>query len=255
MSVQHAKGGSGLKRLLFIGLTAIVFVLLLSLGTWQVQRLQWKTELLQAIEARIAAPPAALADMERRWSETGDVDYWPVEITGSFEHGGEQHFFATHKGHAGYHVYTPMRLADQRVVFVNRGFVPFDRKDASTRQSGQVSGAVTVVGLARNRLDEKPSWVVPDNDQAGNIYYWKDLDAMALQLGLDPAGQIVPFFVDAGDTPNPGGLPVGAVTMINLPNNHLQYAITWYGLAAALAGVFGFWLLRSRRSAACDDGA
>lgn len=255
MTVRNGDRRGGMKRLLFIGLTAIAFAILLSLGTWQVQRLQWKSALLQSIDARVAMPPAPLADIERRWTETKDVDYWPAEALGRFEHAGEQHFFATHKGHAGYYVYTPLRLADQRIIFVNRGFVPFDRKDASTRQSGQVADTVMVVGLARNRLNEKPSWVVPDNDLAGNIYYWKDLDAMAQQLGFDPVDEVLPFFIDAGGAPNPGGLPVGAVTIIDLPNNHLQYAITWFGLAAALAGVFGFWLLRTSRTTRDEDGA
>jgi surfeit locus 1 family protein len=102
---------------------------------------------------------------------------------------------------------------------------------------------VALTGLARNPLAAKPSLLVPDNAPDKNIFYWKDRDAMASTTGLDPA-RLVPFFVDAGPAPNPGGLPVGGVTIVDLPNNHLQYALTWYGLAAALAGVLGTWLRR-----------
>jgi surfeit locus 1 family protein len=105
--------------------------------------------------------------------------------------------------------------------------------------------------LARNPLQTKPSSFVPDNDLAANIFYWKDIGAMASRAGI--AGKnLVPFFVDADNTPNPGGYPVGGVTIVKLPNNHLQYAITWYGLAAALTLVLAVWLFRQYSSSPTD---
>lgn len=224
---------------------AVAFAILLGLGTWQVQRLHWKEGLIATIDERIASSPAALADIEQRYSKTGDVDYYPVSVSGTFEHDGEQFFFATHNGQSGYYVYAPLRLADGRAVLVNRGFVPFDRKVSASRAAGQVRGLVTVTGLARNPLAAKPSWAVPDNDPVANIFYWKDRDAMAANAGVDEQ-ELLPFFVDADATPNPGGLPVGGVTIVSLPNNHLQYAVTWYGLAAALAAVFIVWSWKRR---------
>ena len=103
------------------------------------------------------------------------------------------------------------------------------------------------VASAPLSLAEKPSFIVPENEPARNIYYWKDIAAMADAAGI-ASDRLVPFFIDAGDAPNPGGLPVGGVTLIDLPNNHLQYAVTWYGLAAALAGVFAFWMIRWRKA-------
>ena len=85
---------------------------------------------------------------------------------------------------------------------------------------------------------------MPDNDLAKNIFYWKDLPTMAATAGLPAGDKLVPFFIDADKTPNPGGLPVGGVTIIDLPNSHLQYAVTWYGLAAALLAVAGISLWR-----------
>jgi surfeit locus 1 family protein len=227
-----------------LGLAA--FVILIGLGTWQVQRLHWKEALIATIEARRTAAPLPLAEIEARYRSTGDVDYTPVTVTGLFRHGGERHFLSTWKGQSGFFVYTPLELADGRFVFVNRGFVPYDLKDAAKRPDGQVEGEVTVTGLARNPLPQKPSSLVPDNDPGKNVFYWKDRDAMARSANLRAAAEIVPIFIDADATPNPGGFPVGGVTLIDLPNSHLQYAVTWYGLAAALAAIMGVAWWRRR---------
>lgn len=221
----------------------MVFAALVGLGTWQVQRLHWKEGLLVTIEARRSAAPLPLSEIEERFRATGDVDYTPVTATGTFRHAGERHFLATWKGQSGFFVYTPLQLADGRFALVNRGFVPYDLKDPDRRPQGQVAGEVTIAGLARNPLAGKPSSILPDNDPAKNVFYWKDRDAMAASADL-PAAEIVPVFIDADATPNHGGWPAGGVTLVDLPNNHLQYAVTWYGLAAALAGVLIIFVRR-----------
>ncbi|PRD45719.1 hypothetical protein C5748_00715 [Phyllobacterium phragmitis] len=230
---------------LVIALALAAFAILIALGTWQVQRLHWKEGLIATIAERVASPPRPLEEIEAIYTRTGDVEYWPVTVTGRFLHQDERHFFATHRGRSGFYVYTPLQMADGRAVLVNRGFVPYERKEAATRTEGQISGDVTMTGLARDPLVEKPSSLVPDNDPARNIFYWKNWPEMVKTAGLDPS-KMVPFFIDAGKAPNPGGLPVGGVTIIDLPNNHLQYAVTWYGLALALAAVVGAYLWRRR---------
>ena len=226
-----------------LGLAGIA--VLVGLGTWQVNRLAWKEALLAAIDQRTHTAPRTLAEVELQFTQFGDVDYEPVTVSGAFDHAGERHFLATYDGQSGFYVYTPLTLADGRSIFVNRGFVPYDNVDPATRQAGDIAGIVTVSGLARNPLAEKPSSMLPDNDLAKNIFYWKDLAAMAKSASVDPA-KLLPFFVDAGPAKNPGGLPIGDVTIIDLPNSHLQYAVTWYGLAVGLAGVLGVWLWRRR---------
>ncbi|MEO1748913.1 MAG: SURF1 family cytochrome oxidase biogenesis protein, partial [Pseudomonadota bacterium] len=169
---------------------------------------------------------------------------------------GEQHFFATHKGISGYYLYTPLALEEpeRTIVLVNRGFVPFDLKEPVDRPETLNEGQVTITGLARQRLNEKPSWAVPDNDIEANIYYWKDIDAMAAQASLTDT--VTPFFIDEGSPRSPGNLgdwPVSGVTLINLPNNHLQYAVTWYGLALTLIGVVAFFIRARLRGSTNDD--
>ncbi|MGR6431772.1 SURF1 family protein [Rhizobium sp. PAMB 3174] len=217
-------------------LLALVLAVLLSLGTWQVERLHWKEGLLADIESRRHAPPVSIDAIEAMVKAGEDIEYRTVTLTGTFDNSRERHFLATHDGASGFYVYTPLTMADGRIVFVNRGFVPYDLKEPGKRREGELEGVQTVTGLARTKLAEKPSRMVPDNDIAKDIFYWKDLDAMASSTGLDPS-KVLPLFVDVDATPNPGGLPVGGVTQIDLPNDHLQYAFTWYGLAAVLVVV------------------
>ena len=217
-------------------LVLIALAILISLGTWQVERLHWKEGLIADIAARQAASPVPLSDIEAMAATGGDIEYRKVTATGRYINNKERHFFATWRGQTGYYIYTPLELADGRILFVNRGFVPFDNKEPEMRMQGQLTDQQTVTGLAREKLPGKPSWVVPDNDVAKNIFYWKDLDVMAESVGLEKAS-VIPFFVDADSTPNPAGLPIGGVTQVDLPNDHLQYAFTWYGLAAVLVVV------------------
>lgn len=237
------------SRVKFV-LTSVLLVaalgILLSLGTWQVQRLHWKEALLADIAERTTASPSPISAIEVIAENGGDVDYRTMTASGRFLHDKERHFFATFRGRSGFYVYTPLELDDGRLLFVNRGFVPYDNKAPETRMAGQVPGEVSVTGLSRARLDAKPSMLVPDNEPAKNIFYWKDLTAMAATVEL-PADRVLPFFLDADATPVAGGMPEGGVTQIDLPNSHLAYAVTWYGLAAALVGVALMAYVRRRK--------
>ncbi|TPP10202.1 SURF1 family protein [Rhizobium glycinendophyticum] len=226
-------------------LVPLAIAILLSLGTWQVNRLHWKESLLTAIDERSHAPAIDVSEIAARLAAGEEIDYRHATASGRFLHDKERHFLATFDGQSGFYLYTPLELADGRFLFVNRGFVPYDRKDAQTRPESLVEGQQTVTGLARARLNEKPSSLVPDNNEATNIFYWKDLTRMAASTGL-PEDRVLPFFLDADATPVPGGLPKGGVTQVDLPNSHLQYAITWYGLAFALAAVTIAGLFRRR---------
>lgn len=244
--VSHMKAAE--RRVWFAApLVLLALAILLGLGTWQVKRLYWKEALIADIEERRSASPVPLSDIEAIAKSGGDIEYRTVSLSGTFDHARERHFFATHQGQTGYYIYTPLTLADGRILFVNRGFVPFEMKEPAKRPNGQVAGEVTITGLSRAPLVAKPSSLLPDNDIAKNIFYWKDLAAMASSADIPP-DRLVHLFVDADTAPNPGGWPQGGVTLIDLPNNHLQYAITWYGLAAAFVIVAGFAYFRNGKA-------
>jgi surfeit locus 1 family protein len=234
----------GFPWLLLVAVT-VALAVLVSLGNWQVRRLAWKEDLLARIGERINADPIPLSRVVALLNDGGDIEYLPVTAIGAFLPDAEQHVLSTWKGASGWNVYAPMRT-DQGIVFVNRGFVPYDRKALETRPESLPEGEQAITGLARLPLSEKPGFLVPDNSPAKNEYYWKDIAAMTASAGLDRS-EVLDLFVDAGPYDDPAALPVGGVTNIDLPNNHLQYAVTWYGLAAALVGVAGVFLWRRWR--------
>ena len=223
-------------------LTLFGLAVLIGLGTWQIERLQWKRALIAERQAQLAAPaeplPATTADW-RSW------DFRPVTVAGEFRHDLEQLFgVAAIDGRVGHHVLTPLVRPGGAAVLVDRGWVPADRAHPATRREGQPAGPAEVAGIARYRGDDRPGWFTPDNQPAQGLWYWYDLPALERALGLE----LLPVVIEADATPNPGGLPIGGQAAAELPNNHLQYAITWYGLAAGLFGVWiGFGLAQGRQ--------
>ncbi len=229
------------KSLFWPSLFALGGILvLLGLGSWQIERLFWKERLIAERHAAVPAPPMALpATLEA----ADGLDYHRVSAIGRFLPDRELFLGATDAdGHLGYQIIEPLRLSSGDVLLVDRGFVPEDKKLPASRGAGEPKGEVTITGLLRLPPRAKPHWFLPANNAERNYWFWVDIPAMAAAAGLD---RVLPFYVDADDTPNPGGLPLGGQTRLDLPNNHLQYAITWYALALALA-IIAFIFLRRR---------
>ena len=219
-------------------IAAPAFVVLLGLGTWQVQRLEWKNDLIAAREAALDMPTAALPATDEG---LGEFDYRRVSMSGRFLHDSE--FYLVPRviaGRIGLHVVTPFERREGPIVLVDRGWVPESARAPHTRADGQVEGAVTVTGVARTTSPHNA--FTPDNDAQGNQWFWIDVPAMARHAGLT----LQPVFVEAAAAVAPGALPIGGQTRITLRNNHLGYAITWYGLAAALAAIYTIYHLRRR---------
>jgi len=213
-----------------------------ALGVWQVERRAWKLDLIDKVEQRIHAAPAALPPASE-W--TSDNAYRRVRLTGRFLHDKETLVQAVTNLGPGWWVVTPLVRSGPdgsgETILINRGFVPNDRAAPATRPQGPISGEVTITGLMRD--SEPGGGFLRSNDPAAGKWYSRDVAAIATARRLsDPA----PFFIDADATPNPGGYPVGGKTVIAFRNNHLMYAITWFGLAAlSIAGAF--IVLRSRK--------
>jgi surfeit locus 1 family protein len=220
---------------------ALGLLLLLYLGTWQVQRLAWKEGLIAERNATLTAAPVALP---KTLDEARALEFHPVRAEGEFLNDHELYLNAQAlKGDQGFHIVTPFRLTDGKIVFIDRGFVPTDHKDPASRAAGQIAGTTTVTGLLR--LPEPPGTFTPANEVAKNSWFSIDLPAMAQAAGV---GAAQPFYIDADKTPNPGGWPQGGQTITDLPNNHLQYALTWYALAVALIAIYIRFAIRRRRS-------
>jgi surfeit locus 1 family protein len=227
-------------------LTIPVVLVCAALGGWQLQRLEWKEALIAQREAAVMAAPVALP---QTLADARMLEFHAIVDDGVFLNDKEMFLGAIGpKGAAGFDVLTPLREKEGRVVFVNRGFVPTELKDPSRRAAGQPAGSVRVAGLLRVPPDRKPGWFVPDNRADINYWFWVDLPAIGAAAGL---ANVAPFYVDADATPNPGGWPKGGVTPLALPNDHLQYAITWFSLAVAALVIY---LLSQRGGPKGDNG-
>ena len=256
-SGEGADPGSGpsptpislLRRVVFGVAAGLVFVVLLGLGTWQVERRTWKLDLIARVDARVHAP-AVPAPGPETWKRIGaDEAYRHVRLSGTFLHDRETLVQAVTERGAGFWVLTPLRRPDGSLVLINRGFVPGDRRDPATRSAGQGAGEATVVGLLR--LTEPGGAFLRSNAPRDDRWYSRDVTAIAAARGLN---DVAPYFVDADAAPNPSGLPVGGLTVIAFPNSHLVYALTWYGMALMLAGAVIYLLRGGRRENRVSKG-
>jgi surfeit locus 1 family protein len=221
--------------------TAVGLTLLIALGVWQLQRLEWKEGLITQIEARTNRKPMDLDHAIELAEQGRNLSYYPVRAEGRFHHARERYLYALSlDGKPGWHVITPLQTVKGNFVLVDRGFVPDDLRDPSTRPKGQMKEVVAVTGLVR--LPEGPSLFVPDNNPEANQWFTRDLSAMTRSMFPGGTIQVAPFFLEEEANDVPGGWPKGGQTRLSLPNNHLQYALTWFGLAAALVVIYGVYV-------------
>ncbi|HZF85890.1 MAG TPA: SURF1 family protein [Burkholderiaceae bacterium] len=233
---------------------AFFFVLFVALGTWQVQRLAWKQALIARVDARVHAAPVAPPAPPQWPAIDRDADeYLRVALDGRFLHDKEALVQASTERGAGFWVLTPLQRDDGTWVLVNRGFVPPDRRDPA-RRSPPPTGEVHVQGLLR--LSEPGGGFLRRNDPAADRWHSRDVAAIAAARGL-PADRVAPYFVDAEAAPGAAAdaSPVPGLTVIRFSNNHLVYAITWYGLAL-MAAAAGWYVRRADRApGAAGDNA
>ncbi len=229
----------------------LAFCLLIGLGVWQLQRKAWKEGLIAELTERLAAPPEALPSPQS-WSrlDPADNEYRRVAFNAAFEPNREALVYASAAAFRpdvngpGYWVFAPARLADGGVVMVNRGFVPEGRQDPKSRPAGALSGPVDIVGAMR--WPDTRHWFTPSDDPAHNLWFVRDPAAIA---GAENIGPVAPFYVEQESPVPPGGLPQPGKLVVSLPDNHLQYAITWFGLALVLVVIYGAFILRERQAA------
>ena len=221
-------------------------VILLALGVWQVQRLAWKTALLARIAALQTAPPEPLGVVLNRLGRPGqpaqgEVDFVRVQTTcPTLQQTPTLHLYAILDGVLGDRLITACPLGDSRYrsLLVDRGFVDRDRL-GEVRPGPAIDGPV--VGVLRR--PEPATWLSLPNTAAKNDWHTRDLPAMAAALKApDPAPVVL--MLERPAAPPPGPRPAAIPT--DIPNNHLGYALTWFGLAAGLVGVYVAKLRRGR---------
>jgi surfeit locus 1 family protein len=232
------------RRLLIPSLVALVaLAVLLALGTWQIERKAWKEDLIATLAERLAGPATDLPARTAWGRLTAATDEFR-RVAFRAQLLNDQDVLVYTTGSAlrsdvsgpGYWVFAPARLADGSLVAINRGFVPEGRQETRRSAEAPVAGSVEIVGAMR--WPEARGLFTPADDPARNLWFVRDHVAMAGAKGWGP---VAPFFIDQ-EAPEPsGGLPRPGRIRPNLPNNHLQYALTWYGLALVLVVVFGVW--------------
>ena len=216
--------------------TLIAAGLLIGLGKWQLDRLAWKLAIIQRIETRTHEEAVSLSEAKDRWRKSADVEYTRVLLVGRFLHEHERHLYTIVDGLAGWKVVAPLRTAGGDIVLVDRGFVPEPLKAPAARMRGQIEGAVELTGLARASQPRNP--FTPKDDPAANRWFSRDVPSLIATLPPDLAANAAPFIVEAEAAPIPGDWPRAGVTLLKISNRHLEYALTWFGLAAALIIVF-----------------
>lgn len=227
-------------------LSVVGLAILIGLGSWQLARKAEKEALIERIEARRSGPPMALEEVLAKRS-TDEADFQRVTVTGELLPEKTRFYYAPQpRLGPGFDIYQPLRYAPGKIVWVNLGYVPKRLRD-KPKKWRLPEGPVTIIGNAR--LPAKKGTFTPDNDIAGNIWYWRDLQGMQeAAFGAGQAMASAPFFVVAepektlssvdkahlGDA----GWPQRGVTDLVVLNRHLEYAITWFGLAMTLLGVY-----------------
>jgi len=237
---------------LFALFVVTALAVMVALGTWQLERREWKEALIAQLDRKLSAPPTDVAPREH-WPQLnpGQDEFRRVTFPAEFIPGQEALVYSSGSPlrpdttGPGYWVFAPARLPDGSVVVVNRGFVPEGRQDPKTRPEGTPSGTVQIVGAMR--WPEPRGLFTPNDDPARGLWFARDPAAMA---AAKTWGEVAPFYLDQEAPPAPGGLPKVGPLKPSLPNNHLQYAVTWYGLALViLISAVSFWRARRRGAA------
>jgi surfeit locus 1 family protein len=230
------------KPVLAAALLALVGVAFAALGLWQLERRTEKLALIAAVEQRVHAPPIA-APGPGDWASVDfrSHGYRHVRASGVLLHDRETLVQTATALGPGYWVVTPLRTDAGWTLLVNRGFVPADDRDRATRRAGEPSGRQTVDGLLRTT--EPGGALLRSNDPSRDRWYSRDVAAIGRARRL-PA--LAPYFIDAGAGRADARQPIGGLTTVSFPNNHLAYALTWF----ALSGLALFGAARLGRSRA-----
>lgn len=215
--------------------TIPALIVLLSLGTWQLQRMQWKIDRIAEVNYKSSKEavdfPVVIDDFE-------SLEYRRFKVKGEFLHDKEAHLFTgprVHRGKSGYDILTPLKMSDGRIVIVDRGWVPTSLKNAEKRADSLIQGVVEVEGMLHR--GESKGRFTPDNNVEDNLWFWIDISALSSYVESPLQDLYIRVLKNEGGVANPV-VPVAGEAVIKHKNDHLQYAITWYGLAIVLLVIY-----------------
>lgn len=234
--VESGRSPRRATTLTVLGLLTLLGIAgLTALGIWQVERRAWKLDLIARVDQRShAAPEAAPGPAAWPAINRNNDEYRRVSVTGRFVPGADTLVQAVSDLGAGFWVLTPLRAEAGYTVLVNRGFVSPEERKAGAFAAPATP--VSVTGLLR--LTEPKGGFLRSNDPAAQRWYSRDVEAIAANQKLGGPGLqgVAPYFIDANAALDAPGQPHGGLTVIAFPNNHVIYAITWFGLALMLVG-------------------
>ena len=217
--------------------------ILLGLGVWQVQRLGQKTALIASLEQRMSAEPISLAEAVVKREQGGDIEYLKVKLTGQLDPTNYFRRVTSFNGDPGWEIIAPFKTDDGRFVLVDLGAIAENQPMKLNETPQTIQGLVRYHNKGRGFFDN-------DNDAVGNIWYWWDAPAMLATLKNTDVSRVAPFILQKLPSNIEQEVPSAEMPKVELANNHLGYAITWFGMAAALAGVAGFYMFSLRKTGA-----
>lgn len=231
-------------------LLGIMPIFTFALGTWQVERLKWKVNLIDELQEKLSREPLVLP-RRINTAAVADFTYRKVLMKGKWDHAhaillGPR----VHEGENGYHLVEPLVRTDGTTVIVDRGFISKDFAENKTYL--QEDGEVQVLGMLRT--GHKRNYFTPDNHPDEGKWYWADIDAMAQYAGGDAAG-VQPVYVEEVFEGHGGeatwrvahGVPLGRPPTVDVRNSHASYVVTWYSLSVFTTVMFIRLLLKQRR--------
>lgn len=235
-----------LRRLVPILCFAFAFVALIGLGTWQLQRLQWKTALIAHQATQSALPELSLTELKTLQGagvSPTEIEHRRLHLSGELLQEKTCFYATSFQGKSGWLLLTPLVHDSQSIVFVNQGFIPFALRENLELQTEKV----TLRGILRLLPTQKPHWTVPDNVPETHTCYWPERAALRAVAKIPPSISILEFLVDVEERrpSSPRLVQTGSVYQ-QIRNPHLSYALTWYGLALALLVVFSVASFKGR---------
>jgi surfeit locus 1 family protein len=222
--------------------TLLGVAILVSLGMWQVKRLAWKEALLAQLAANAAAPAVDLTTAYNMSRAGSNAEFVRVTFTGTYKNDAWMKMLSSYEGGQGWTILAPAASADGWAVVVDRGKLPGQRLEHFDQPEGpqQIEGVIRTHAYGQGFFD-------PANDPKGNMWYWWDVKGMLAASGLPADLKPFPFVVQLVPAATTAEFPRPEEPRADLANNHLGYAITWFGLAATLLGVAGFYIYDLRR--------